>query len=144
MGKMPYCCCMTPNEELNKQVSMAIISSKLDPSDRMYECITLRCAKWYSKRTLALAIESMVPTKTKGTRPSSRGCVGFGSLSPSILTRTTLLLSTISWMTRPFLPITLPTRKRGTWIDSSPYSSIPRAFRTDSSIYNIKAIIPIN
>lgn len=37
---------------------------------------------------------------------SCRGCLL--SLSPSILTRTTPDLSTISWMTFPFLPITLP------------------------------------
>lgn len=49
-------------------------------------------------------------------------------------TRTTPLLSTISWMIRPFFPITLPTKLRGTWMDSSPYSSIARAFRTASSV----------
>lgn len=31
---------------------------------------------------------STVPTNTKGTKPSSRGIEGVGSLSPSILTRT--------------------------------------------------------
>lgn len=41
---------------------------------------------------------------------SCRGC--FVSLSPSILTLTTPDLSTISWMTLPFLPITLPTGRK--------------------------------
>lgn len=50
------------------------------------------------------------------------------------LTRTTPLLSTISWIVRPFLPITLPTKFLGTWMDSSLYSSIERAFRTASSV----------
>lgn len=47
---------------------------------------------------------------------------------------TTPLLSTISWMILPFFPITLPTRILGTWIDSSLYSSILRAFLTDSAV----------
>lgn len=50
--------------------------------------LTFKCARWYSKRTFALAMLSTVPTNTKGTWPSSRGIVGCGSLSPSILTRT--------------------------------------------------------
>lgn len=35
-------------------------------------------------------------------------------LTFNTLTRTTPLLSTISWMMRPFFPITLPTKFRGT------------------------------
>lgn len=50
--------------------------------------VTFKCARWYSNRTLAFVILSTVPTKTKGTWPSSRGMVGWGSLSPSIFTRT--------------------------------------------------------
>lgn len=50
--------------------------------------LTFKCARWYSKRTFAFAMLSTVPTNTKGTWPSSRGIVGCGSLSPSILTRT--------------------------------------------------------
>ena len=49
-----------------------------------------------------------------GTLPSTLGTVGEGSLSPSILTLTTPLLSTISWMNLPFFPITLPTKFLGT------------------------------
>ena len=45
---------------------------------------------------------------------SCRGCLL--SLSPSILTLTTPDLSTISWMTLPFLPITLP-RDTEQWKD---------------------------
>lgn len=46
---------------------------------------------------------------------SCRGCLL--SLSPSILTLTTPDLSTISWMTFPFLPITLPahTQQEESW-----------------------------
>ena len=56
-----------------------------------------------------------LPTKMKGTLPSSLGTEGLGSLSPSILTLTTPDLSTISWMNRPFFPMTLPTKLLGTW-----------------------------
>lgn len=50
--------------------------------------ITFKCAKWYSNSILALTMLSTVPTKIKGTWPSSRGTLGSASLSPSILTRT--------------------------------------------------------
>lgn len=52
-----------------------------------------------------------------------------------ILTRTTPLLSTISWIIRPFFPITFPTKFLGTWIDSSLYSNNDRAFFTAASVY---------
>lgn len=53
--------------------------------------------------SLLLAVSSL-PAPCRPT--SSRG--SFLSLSPSILTRTTPDLSTISWMTFPLLPMTLP------------------------------------
>lgn len=49
---------------------------------------------------------------------------------------TTPLLSTISCIMRPFFPITLPTKTRGTCIDSSLYSSKERAFLTASCVCN--------
>ena len=67
---------------------------------------TLRCARWYSKRTLAFSMLSFVPTNMNGTTPSSSAWAR--SLSPVIFTLTTPDLSTISWITRPFLPMTLP------------------------------------
>lgn len=103
-----------------------------------FQLQTFRWLKWYSRRIFALPMLSMVPTNTNGTCPSSRGWIGSGSLSPSIFTRTTPDLSTISWITRPFLPITFPTRLRGTWTDSSPYSSILRAFLTTSMFWKRK------
>lgn len=57
--------------------------------------------------SLLLAVSSppapCLPTSTRGS---------FLSLSPSIRTRTTPDLSTISWMTLPLLPMTLPSQKR--------------------------------
>lgn len=57
--------------------------------------------------SLLLAVSSppapCLPTSTRGS---------FLSLSPSIRTRTTPDLSTISWMTLPLLPMTLPAQKR--------------------------------
>lgn len=57
--------------------------------------------------SLLLAVSSptapCLPTSTRGS---------FLSLSPSIRTRTTPDLSTISWMTFPLLPMTLPAQKR--------------------------------
>lgn len=50
---------------------------------------------------------------------------------------TTPLLSTISWIIRPFFPITLPTRFRGTCKDSSLYSSIVLAFFTASLVCKV-------
>lgn len=56
--------------------------------------------------SLLLAVSSppapCLPTSTRGS---------FLSLSPSIRTRTTPDLSTISWMTLPLLPMTLPAQK---------------------------------
>lgn len=57
--------------------------------------------------SLLLAVSSppapCLPTSTRGS---------FLSLSPSIRTRTTPDLSTISWMTFPLLPMTLPAREK--------------------------------
>lgn len=57
--------------------------------------------------SLLLAVSSLpapcLPTSSRGS---------FLSLSPSIRTRTTPDLSTISWMTLPFLPMTLPAQAR--------------------------------
>lgn len=57
--------------------------------------------------SLLLAVSSppapCLPTSTRGS---------FLSLSPSIRTRTTPDLSTISWMTLPLLPMTLPSQKK--------------------------------
>lgn len=50
---------------------------------------------------------------------------------------TTPLLSTISWIIRPFFPITLPTRFRGTCKDSSLYSNIVLAFFTASLVCKV-------
>lgn len=56
--------------------------------------------------SLLLAVSSLpapcLPTSSRGS---------FLSLSPSILTRTTPDLSTISWMTLPLLPMTLPVQE---------------------------------
>jgi len=54
--------------------------------------------------------------------------------SPSIFTRIKPLLSTISWMLRPFLPMIRGTKSMGTWYRHSLYSRIERAFCTDSSL----------
>ena len=50
------------------------------------------------------------------------------SLSPSIFTRTTPDLSTMSWMFFPFLPMTLAVSGLGTRTCSSANSNIPLAF----------------
>ena len=56
---------------------------------------------------------------------------------------TTPLLSTISWIIRPFFPITFPTKTRGTWMDSSLYSNILRALLTHSEVWKKKPYVNV-
>lgn len=81
-------------------------------------------------------------------RPIADVCEDLGLCKESskiirVLTRTTPDLSTISCMTLPFLPITLPTSARGTLMDSSAYSSIARAARTDSLVCKRTALFSL-
>lgn len=80
IGRSPY--------TLSKKNAMTLEPLWMSSEGWQNKIRTLRCARWYLRRTLALDMLSTVPTNTNGTCPSSRGIVGCGSLSPSILTRT--------------------------------------------------------
>lgn len=89
----------------------------------------MRRFTWYIQ--ILFVIASDLENDLIQIRPCHTQCTILTALT---LIRNTPLLSTISWMMRPFLPITLPTSSLGTWKNSSAYSSIERARCTDSSV----------